>query len=95
MTKLSPAFSAIFSALSNTRAVAAREIDLAGAAARHLRHLAERLFDAAQGLPRIAAGTVDQARGQTLRIVEQHLQEVLGRELLMAFAQAPGSARTG
>ena len=48
VTKLSPAFSAIFSALSNTPRGRRREIDLAGAAARHLRHLAERRLDAAQ-----------------------------------------------
>jgi hypothetical protein len=61
VTKLSPAFSAIFSALSNSRAGRRRQIDLAGARARHLRHLAERRFDVAQGLSRVAAGTVDQA----------------------------------
>ena len=90
MTKLSPALSAIFSALSNSRAVAGCEIDLARARPRHLRHLAERLFDAGQRLPRIAAGAVDQARGQTLRIVEQDLEDMLGRELLMALAQGKG-----
>ena len=90
VTKLSPAFSAIFSALSNSRAVAGGEIDLAGARARHLRHLAERLFDGRQRLARIAAGAVDQTRGQTLRIVEQDLEHVLGRELLMALAQGEG-----
>ena len=95
VTKLSPAFSAIFSALSNSRAVAGGEIDLAGARARDLRHLAERRFDGGQRLPRIAAGAVDQARGQTLRVVEQNLEQVFGRELLMALAQAPATARTG
>ena len=46
-----------------------------------------------QRLPRIAAGTVDQARGQTLRIVEQNLQHMFGRELLMALAQREGLRR--
>jgi hypothetical protein len=35
----------------------------------------------------LAAGAVDQAGGQTLRVVEQHFEDVLGRELLMALAK--------
>ena len=73
--------------MSNSRAVAAREIDLAGAAAGHLRHLAERLLDRGQRLARIAAGAVDQAGGQPFRVVEQDLEEMLGGELLMPLAQ--------
>ena len=71
-----------------------RQIDLAGPAARDLRQLAERFLDAAQRLARIAAGAVDQTGGQTLRVVKQDLQDVLGRELLMALAQRPEIART-
>ena len=44
----------------------AGEIDLAGARPGHLGHLVERILDGAQRLPRVAAGTVDQAGGQTL-----------------------------
>src|SRR5205807_9188944 len=66
------------------------EIDLAGAAARHLRHFAERGFDGGKRLARLAAGTVDQAGGEALRIVEQHLEDVLGGELLVPLAQGKG-----
>ena len=74
---------------------AGREIDLARAGARNLRHLAERVFDAGQHLARIAAGTVDQARGEPFGVVEQNLQKMLGRELLMALAQARETAPIG
>ena len=43
-----------------------REIDLAGAAARHLRQLGERRLDGRKRLARAAAGAVDQAGGQAL-----------------------------
>ena len=53
----------------------------------------ERLFDAAQGLPRIAAGAVDQARRQPFRVVQQNFQEVVGGELLVPLAQSEGLRR--
>ena len=62
------------------------EIDLAGAAAGNLGPLGERRLDGGQRLARIAAGAVDQPRGEPFRVVEQHLQQMLGRELLMALA---------
>ena len=43
--------------------------------------------DASRGAP---AGALDQAGGHAFRIVEQHLQQVLGRELLMALAERLG-----
>ena len=70
-----------------------RQINLAGAAAGHLRHLAERRLDRAQSLPRLSAGAVDQPGGQAFRIVEQNLEEVFGGELLMALAQREGLGR--
>ena len=44
-----------------------RQIDLAGAGARNLRHLAEGVFGGLQDRARIAAGAVDQTAGQALR----------------------------
>ena len=70
-----------------------RQIDLAGSAAGHLRHLAERLLDSVQGLPRIAAGAVDQAGRQPFRIVEQDLEDMFRGELLVPFAQSKGLGR--
>jgi hypothetical protein len=63
------------------------EIDLPGAAAGYFGALGERRLDGRQGLARIAAGTVDQTGGEPLGVVEQHLQQVLGRELLVSLAQ--------
>src|SRR6202034_2674638 len=36
---------------------------------------------------RIAPGPVDQTGGEPLGVVEQHLEQVLGRKLLMSLAQ--------
>ena len=87
MTKLSPAFSPAFSAVSNTRASAGLEIELPGAAALDLRALRQRRLDRAQRLARAPAGAVDQARREPLRVVEQDLQQMFGGELLVALAQ--------
>ena len=87
MTKESPAFWAIFSALSKTPRRRRREIELARAGALHLRQFGERQLDLPQRLARIAARLVDQAGAQALLVVEQDLEEMLGRELLMAFAK--------
>ena len=62
------------------------EIDLPGAAPRNLGPLGERRLGRGQRRARIAAGPVDQARGQAFRVVEQNLEQVLGRKLLMALA---------
>src|SRR5262249_8738174 len=61
--------------------------DLAGAAARHFGKLGERRLDGREGLARTPARPVDQAGREPFRVVEQDLEQVLGRELLMAFAQ--------
>ncbi len=62
------------------------EIDLAGAAARDFRALGERGFGRGQRRARIAAGAVDQAGAQPLRVVEQDFEQVIGGELLMSLA---------
>ena len=64
-----------------------RHIELASARALDFRQLAERLLDLPQRLARVSAGPVDQARGQTLLVVEQHFKQMLGGKLLMAFAK--------
>ena len=69
------------------------EIDLARATAGNLRALGERCLDGGQGLPRIAAGAVDQPGREPFGIVEQHLEQVLGRKLLMALAEREGLGR--
>ena len=63
------------------------EIDLAGAGAGYFRPLGERRLDGGERLARIAAGAVDEPRGEPFRVVEQHLEQVLGRELLVSLAQ--------
>ena len=63
------------------------EIDLAGASARDFGAFGECRLDGGQGLARIAARTVNEACGEPFGIVEQDLEQVLGRELLMPLAQ--------
>ena len=63
------------------------EIDLTGAAAGDFRALGQHRLDGRQGLTRITAGTIDQAGGEPLGVVKQHLEEVFGRKLLMSLAQ--------
>jgi hypothetical protein len=63
------------------------EIDLAGPRALHLRNLLQRLLGLLKRQLRLAAGLPDKARGEALRVVQQHLQEVLRLELLMALAE--------
>ncbi len=63
------------------------EINLPGAAAGHLRPLGQRRLDLLQRRARIAAGAVDQAGRQPLRVVEQDFQHMFGGELLVALAQ--------
>ena len=60
---------------------------MAGTAARHFRHLAERGLNSRQCLTRIAAGAVDQPGCEPLWIVEQDLEDVVGRKLLMPITQ--------
>src|SRR6266498_1835356 len=62
-----------------------RQIDLTSAAARYLGKLGERRLHGRKRLARSAARALDQTAGQTLGVVEQNLQQVLGRELLVAL----------
>ena len=64
-----------------------RQVDLAGAAARHLRPLGQHPLDGRQGIARTPAGALDQPGGHAFRVVEQHFQQVIGAELLVALAQ--------
>ena len=63
------------------------QIELPCPAAFDLRTLGERSLDGAQRLARIAAGAVDQPARQALRVVEQHFQQMVGGELLVALAK--------
>ena len=63
------------------------EVNLAGAAAFDLGQLGQRCRGRLEGTLGIAARALDQIGGQALRVVEQHLEEMLGREALMALAQ--------
>ena len=62
------------------------EIELARAGTLHFRELGQSQLDLLQRLARATAGLVDQARSQSLGIVEQYFEHMLGRELLMPFA---------
>ena len=66
-----------------------REIDLARSA-RHFRQLGERRFRGEERVLGTPAGALDQARRHPFGIVEQHLQKMLRRELLVALAQGVG-----
>ena len=59
---------------------------LRGPAPAHLGQLGERGFGLLQSLLGVAAGAGDQPCRQPLGVVEQHLQEMLGRDLRIAFA---------
>ena len=87
VTKLSPAFCAILLGLLEQPRDLGREVDLAGAAALDLGLLGERGLDRLERTLGIAARALDQIGGQALRVVEQHLEQMLGREALMALAQ--------
>ncbi len=71
------------------------EIDLSGAAAGDFRAFGQRRLDGRQGLTRIAAGTIDQTGGEPLGIVEQHLEQVLRRKLLMSLRATRATGRIG
>ena len=64
-----------------------RQVNLPGAAARDFRELGKRRLDCGQRFARAAAGTIDQARGEPFRVVEQDLEQMLRCELLVALAQ--------
>ncbi len=64
-----------------------REIELASSRALHLRKFIERGFGLTERLARIAARPVDEAGAKALFVVEQDLQEMLGRELLVALPE--------
>ena len=69
------------------------QIDLASAATGNFGKLGERRLDSRKRLARSAAGAIDQAAGQTLGVIEQNLEQVLGRELLVALAQGQRLSR--
>ena len=93
VTNLSPALSAIFSAVSKTRASSGasrpgrrrRPTPWAASPAPARR--------AASAFGRTSAGALDQAGRQALRVVEQDLEQVLGAELLVALAQGEALGR--
>ena len=64
-----------------------RHIELAGARPFDLGQFREGGLDLGQRLAGIAARPVDQPGGQPLLVVKKHLEHVLGRKLLMAFAK--------
>jgi hypothetical protein len=62
-------------------------------AALHLRLGVERGLDAETDIARLAAGALDQRRGEALRIVDQDFQNVFGRELLMVLPERESLGR--
>ena len=78
--------------VENARKLARRR-GLAGAAARDLRPLGEVGIDGQERRLGVAARLADETCGHALAVVEQRLQEMLGRELLVAFAQRDGLRR--
>ena len=88
VTKESPAFSAICFGLVEDARRLRRHVDLARALAFDLGLLGEVGFDRAMDGAGIAACGRDQVGGEALRVVEQDLQQVVGNEPLVAFAQS-------
>ena len=89
MTKLSPAFLAISSAVEKDLRQRLRQIELA-VAALDLRQRGERGFDGELHGLGVAAGALDQRGGHAFLVVEQHLQQVLGGELLVIARKRGG-----
>ena len=69
---------------------AGHQAQVARAGAVHLRHFAESALDGGMGVLRPCPRLFHEAGGETVRIVQQSLQDMLGRELLM-----PGPDRVG
>ena len=69
-----------------------REVELAGAAG-DLGNPGECHFRGEHGVARAPAGALDKAGGHPFPIVEQHLQKVLRRELLVPLAERVGLGR--
>src|SRR5262249_24704173 len=63
------------------------KITLPTPATENFGELGKSRLDRRKRLARSAAGAIDQAAGQALRVIEQNLEQVLGGELLMALAQ--------
>ena len=64
-----------------------RHIELACSRPFDLGQFGEGGFDLGQRLAGVPAGPVDQPCGQPLFVVQKHLKDVLGRELLMALTK--------
>ncbi len=69
-----------------------RELRLAGAGALHLRHLGKVGLDGAQRRLRVATGGADQAGRGAFLIIEQRLEQMLGRDPLVEFADRNGGS---
>ena len=70
-----------------------RQVHLAGSAARYLRALGEQAFDGSQRVARASAGALHQPGGHALRVVQQHFQEMVGADLLVALAHGQALRR--
>ena len=63
-----------------------REINLSGAASGNFRQLVESVLGGFQNRAGIAAGTVDQTAGEAFAVIQQHLQDMQRRKLLVSLA---------
>ena len=63
------------------------KIDLPGPASRDFRQLVEGLLGGFEDRAGISAGPVDQTTGKSFAVVQQHLEHVQRRELLVPIAQ--------
>ena len=70
-----------------------REVDLAGAAARDLGAPGQRPLDRRKRIAGTASRALDDAGRQPLGVVEQHLEQVVGAELLVLLAQGQALGR--
>ena len=69
------------------------EVDLAGARSLHLRHFPQRRLERVRHLRHIAAGAGDQFGRQAFLVGQQNLEQMLGRDLLVAHADGQGLGR--
>ena len=64
-----------------------RQIELSRARAFDLRYLSQLRLGTLACRPGVTPGSADEARGKALLVIQQNLQDVLGRKPLVAFAQ--------
>ena len=85
-------FSNLLSLIENARNLRGH-VELARTSARDLGPLSKRLLDLVERGLRLPPRLANETGGETFAIIEQHLEKVLGRKLLVAFTQSKALRR--